>query len=572
MKKILFAILGTVFLFSACTKNEIPKIEQNPYRLIIPYTPGTVEMTVPGTLTAVGDYSSWMTMTQSGNTASFTVRRNTTGLIRRAEFTIAGESFIAAVNQEAHSLDAKLSLALAGQSLGAATVQMTLATSFGEDYATWGVIYGKESDMSKGKDVPQSKVSVGKNTATITGLEDGVDYYFWAYVVSTEGDKVYSNMMAVIPPVYVKAGDDLQAALEGAKEYADIRVQGGVVFTKTIKFSNSCKNKSISGGWDATFSTQSMDNLTVLDLAGTGFGVWCAGDDSFGPLDGSAEISYFEIKNTKGDHGSAIHACGGPVTVHHCYIHDNECEKGAIGTREEDYSTTLTVYNCVVSDNRANAHGAAFGFGDGANYDDQVMATLVNNLIINNTSYKYDGYCAVYICYNNTDLVFVNNTVVGNFNYKEYGGEYPGMNHRGNVRSLFANNIIVGNRTSDNVTPPVKEPFQYFFSFDNGAGTFAFNVYEGQLKSPGNATVSDNYMFDAGFDITSVVANPDALDYSPRGVAVNGGTLKTLEYKENRDSAKKSVDIAALLDKYNTDLSGDPRVVDGKVSCGCFQK
>jgi len=571
MKRIVIALMAIGLLFTSCQKNELPVLDQNPYRIIVDYTPGTCDMTVAGTLTPDENYD-WITVSQSGDKATFTFRRNTTGLVRTAVYSMGGSK--AKVFQKAHGLDASLETSLVNQGLGQATIQMTFATSYLDDYVGWGIVYSKTSEPGAGTSVQiQGKPVIGKNVGTVTGLDEGCDYYFWPYVLSTEGDKVLGPMLAVIPPVYVQAGEDLQAALDGAKEFSEVRVAGGATFSNTIKFSNSCKNKAISGGWNADFTSQSMENLTVLDLADAGFGFWCAGDDSFGPLDGYAEISYFEIKNCKGDHGTAVHACGGPVTVHHCYVHDNHGEKGAIGTREEDFTTTINIYNCTISDNKfENGHGAALHFGDGVDHDNQVMATVVNNLIINNEATKYDGYCAVYMCYNNTDLVFVNNTVVGNFNYREYGGEYPGMNHRGDVRSLHANNIIVGNRTSENVTPAVKVPYDYFFSFDGAAGTFTYNVYEGQLKDAGNASVSDNYMKAAGFDIKTVLADPDNLDYSPRGEAVNGGTLGVVSYKENRDASAKSVDIAKLLEKYNTDLSGEPRVVDGKVCCGCFQK
>jgi len=375
----------------------------------------------------------------------------------------------------------------------------------------------------------------------------------------------------IMPPiVYVNEGDDIQAKLDSAEPGAILKVIGGATFTEMVSFVGNA-GKSITGGWNADFTKQSMDNLTILDRSNAGFGFWVAGDDSFLPLKGAAEISYFEIKNCKGDHGSAIHACGGPVTVHHCYVHNNESVKGAIGTREEDYSTDLTVYNCIVSANRANGHGGALHFGDGANYEDQCKVTLVNNLIYGNVSYLYDGYCATFICYNNVTLIMVNNTVYGEFNYEEYGGEYPGMNMRGNVRSLYANNIIVGNRTSKNVTPPVKVPFQFFLSFDKGAGTFTHNVYEGQLKGAINANVSDNYMFDAGFDVKTVLTDPENGDFSPCGDAIDGGTLGKVTYKENRDKTPFELNITELLTRFDTDLAGNTRVSNGKVCCGCFQ-
>lgn len=574
MKKIIFAILGIGVLFSSCTKNEIPEIEQNPYRMIIPYTPGTVEMTVPGDLTPVGDYSSWLIMSQNGGKATFTVRRNTQNLIRRAEFKIAGNSNLAVINQRAHSLDAGLTLSLASQGLGSATVALNMASSFIDDYAAWGVIYGKTSEREKGTKVAQTGAPVlGKNLGTVTGLEEGVDYYFWAYVESTEGDILYSNMLAVMPPVYVKAGEDLQAALNDAKEFQEIRVQGGAVFTKTIAFSNECKNKSISGGWNADFTEQSMDNLTVLDLSKAGYGITCTGaSGAMEPLNGYAEISYFEIKNCKGDHGSAIRACGGPVTVHHCYVHDNESEKGAIGTNEGGAQTTLTVYNCIVANNVGTGHGPAFGFGEGKSDTEPVLATLVSNLIIDNVSTKKDGYASTFICYNQTNLVLVNNTIVGNKNWAEYGGPYSGMVLRGDVASCFVNNVMIGNYTSpctQDMTEPAYERQEQFLSMGGSAGTLAFNMIEGSIKENANITENDNIYVPTTFDVSTVLSS----SYMPMGQILGAGTLGEIKYNSKKADMKGpfTVNVKSLLETYNTDLAGNPRVVNGKVDLGCFQ-
>ena len=574
MKKVLFAIMGIGLLFASCTKNHIPEIEQNPYRMIIPYTPGTVEMTVPGDLTPVGDYSSWLIMSQNGGKATFTVRRNTQNLIRRAEFKIAGSSQLAIINQRAHTLDANLTLSLDSQGLGSATVALNVASEFIDDYAGWGVIYGKEADMAKGTKVAQTGAPVlGKNLGTVTGLENGVDYYFWAYAESTEGDLLYSNMLAVMPPVCVKAGEDFYAAFKAAKEYQEIRVEGGAVLTKTIEFTNDCKNKVVSGGWNSDFTEQSMDNLTVLDLSKAGYGVTCTGAaGAMEALDGSAEISYFEIKNCKGDHGSAIRACGGPVTVHHCYVHDNEAEKGAIGTNEGGYKTTLTVYNCIVSDNIGTGHGAAFGFGEGKSDTEPVTATLVNNLIVDNVSTKKDGYCSTFICYNQTILVLANNTIVGNKNWAEYGGPYPGQNLRGDVASCFVNNIMVGNMTSPcthESDVPVYERQNKFFSMGGGAGTLANNMIEGELNDAANATVQDQIDMPLGFDLSTVLTS----DYKPLGKALGAGTLAEITYNSKKADMKGpfKVNMKSLLETYNTDLAGNARVVNGKVDLGCYQ-
>ena len=575
MKKYILAILGTALVFSACNKNDLPMFEQNPYRTIIEYTPQTFTMEVPGTLTPVAQYD-WLTVSQSGNTATFTARRNTQDLIRRAEFTASGSKNKVIVNQKAHGLDATVTTSLVSQSKGAANIAISLSSEYPDDYASWGIVYGTTADRSAGKVAPQTGVPTdGKLEGEITGLEDGADYFVWTYIESTEGDKIYSDVLAIIPPVYFEAGQDLQTVLQNAKEYAEIRIPGGITIDGPIYFTNSCCNKTISGGWNADFSEQSMDNLTVIDGKGSRRGIQCSeSETSFGPLTaGYAGINYFEIKNCLGDHGSAIHICGGPVNISNCYVHGCQSEKGAIGTREEDYSSTLTCVNCIVSDNIAYAHGAAFGFGDGVGYGDEVHATLVSNLIVNNTSLQKDGYCSAFICYSWTELIFVNNTLYQNNNYEEYGGEYPGLNLRGNVKSLFANNLMVGNYTSSSYDdPPVYHPMEQFLGMGGGSGTLAYNIIEcSSIGDSGNASLINNTLVAPGTDVKTYMVDPAGANYMPVGAAIGGGTLGKINYKENMDTDYTTLNIASLLETYSKDMAGNPRVVDGKVDIGCYQ-
>ena len=324
---------AALLLLAGCEeKGEV--FYQNPYRIIVDYQPSTFTISgISGNVTPDGDYN-WITSNGNG---SFTVRRNTSGLIRRAEFTVAGSNDKAIVNQKAHSLDATVTSSLASQGLGSAAIDVTLNTKNLDDYAAWGLIFGTANDRASGKVVPMSGAPVaGINKGEITGLAEGTDYFVWSYVESTEGDRIYSNPLGLVPPVYVKAGEDLQAAIDAAKEFQEIRVAGGAVFNGTIVFDDKNKNKSISGGWNADFTEQSWDNLTVIDGGGVNRGIYCGESPITDmPLQGSVEISYFEIRNCLclSGHGSAIRVSGGPVTVHHCYIHHNEADRGTINTR-----------------------------------------------------------------------------------------------------------------------------------------------------------------------------------------------------------------------------------------------
>ena len=100
---------AALLLLAGCEeKGEV--FYQNPYRIIVDYQPSTFTINgISGNVTPDDSYD-WITSNGNG---SFTVRRNTTGKIRRAEFTVAGSSDKAIVNQRAHSLDAAVTTALA---------------------------------------------------------------------------------------------------------------------------------------------------------------------------------------------------------------------------------------------------------------------------------------------------------------------------------------------------------------------------------------------------------------------------------------------------------------------------
>lgn len=573
MKKIFFAILSCCLLLTACQKGTLKPMPQNPYRTIIEYTPTELEMDVVGALTPVEEYN-WIHLDQKGNKVTFTIRRNTSGKIRRAEFKMAGSSNLVVVNQKAHGLDANVEAELVSQAAGMAEIECAATSQFTDDYASWGIAYSKTTDVASAQHVSQhgNPVVEGRLTGALTGLEDGVDYYVWTYVESTEGDKAYSPMIALLPPVFVREGEDLQAAIDAAKPYSRIMVQGGCTFVSPkngFLLGDGNVNKTVTGGWNADFTKQSMNNLTVIDGNKKNYGFWCANSDG-SEMKGYANVSYFEIINCAGEHGTAVHVVGGPVTVTNCYVHNNDSVKGAIGTNEETYSSDLTVANCILVGNEGAGHGPALGFGDGKSDAEPVKATVVNCLIMDNVSTKKDGYCSTFICYNHTILVFVNNTVVGNKNWAEYGGPWSGMQLRGNVASLFANNIMVGNYISP-CTKEMEQPdyqrHETFLHMGGSAGTLANNIIEGTIKDGANIVSIDNISVGTDFDVASILDE----NAKPKGIVLGAGTLKTHQVSSKVNGFGAECNIKALLEKYKTDLAGNPRITNGKVDLGCFQ-
>ena len=599
MKKILIALAGIALLATGCAKED-RYIEQKPYRVIEDYTPHSFQIPgVSGSLTPVEDYD-WITY----NGGTFTVRRNTSGLIRRAEFNIAGSSDKAIVNQKAHSLDASLSPSLVGQGIGMAEIDMDLSTKFIDDYASWGVIYSKNNDRASGKQVPQTGAPVlGTNHGTITGLEEDTDYFIWVYVVSTEGDLMYSNPIGLVPPVYVKAGEDLQAAIDSAKEFSEIRVQGGAVFAGTILIDDKNKNKKISGGWNDSFTEQSWDNLSVIDGGGKGRCMYFANDaTSSEALGGYSEVSYFELRNgfTATGHGGGFKVIGGPVTIHHCWIHNCEADRGgAFSCIEDDNSSEFTVYDCVITANVANGHGGAFSVEDGKARTNPNKAVIVGNIIANNRSIKNDGYAGSIYIYQSVDVQFVNNTVINSLNYYENNGNWwPSFQMRGNTCAIIANNLILKNYTATlggDATLETK-PIQ----FDGNKVTFVQNFVEGtENNNDGNARITDEIYFPLGFDAKTLLKNPETRmvpfadlqnkeaafaynkltdfigeNYMAVGQSIGSGTLGTYNYSSS-DTEKAGVvftsEIQALLEKIGTDINGNPFIKNGKVDMGAIQ-
>ncbi|MBQ6178088.1 MAG: hypothetical protein IJK32_01010, partial [Bacteroidales bacterium] len=597
-----FAIMGAaaLLLLAGCEeKGEV--FYQNPYRIIVDYQPSTFTINgISGNVTPDDSYD-WITSNGNG---SFTVRRNTTGKIRRAEFTVAGSKDKAVVNQKAHSLDAKLSTSLLSKDADAqtATFNVKFTTEFPDDYESWGYIFGTENDPAKGKEYPQGNFSAGDHTVNLTGVDPEQNYFFWGYALSTEGDKLVTSVFGLAKPVQVRAGEDLQKAIDGAQEFSEIRVQGGAVFNGTILFDDKNKNKTLTGGWNEDFTEQSWDNLTVIDGGGVNRGIYCGESPITDmPLQGSVEISYFEIRNCLclSGHGSAIRVSGGPVTVHHCYIHHNEADRGTINTREDDQSSDITVYDCVIVNNVANGHAAGVCVEDGQSRANPTHAKFYGNIIANNRSIKNDGYAGSVYFYQSVDVQFVNNTVINNFNYYEDNGNWWGNFYlRGNTNAVLANNLILrpwGARRGE-------AAFLQDMPIEGGGArpTAYNNIIEGeQMRSEGSWIKANEVRLPSNFPITDVLKNPDVEmvaqadlqnkaatfkyntladflgdNYMSQGKAVGAGTVETLSYNSHDTAnlgASYSADIKAFLEKIGTDINGNPFLKNGKVDIGALQ-
>ena len=581
MKKIFFAILSLAFLFVGCNEKATEPY-QNPYRVIVDYLPQTVSIKgLSGNVTPDAQYD-WITYNGNG---SFTLRRNTTGLIRRAEYTIPGQSDKAIVNQRAHGLDGMVSSKLTNKDADARTAIMTVnfSTEFDDDYASWGYVFGQSQDMSANKDYPQGSFSKGDKTITLEGVDPEQSYYFWAYMVSTEGDKIYAPVFGIAKPVTIKAGEDVQAIYNTAPEFAEVRVEGGVLIDGPIFLRDNVK---LSGGWNSTFDKQDMNNRTIIDGGGKRraliSGITPNGDR---PGFKDACINGFEIRNGLGSNV----VFNGKLTVEWCYIHNGtNSDKGGGIMATESAGDELVLANSIIAWNKADAHaGGVSVSGEGT------KVTVVNTLFRGNASIAQYGYTAAIHGQAGVKAYVANCTFVDNVNWRDgssaTSSPWSGIMFRnGGTHIEFVNNLVAGNwyflpgvadnpdAHPDRYEMPIKPEFILeqqvqqidlnVVAGDDPAWVCQSNVICGAdannfIGRAGNGAQQNAAQAACTFvknsDFKTLFVNYDGGDFHPAGAALSTG--------ENTAAAK------SILGTYMTDLDGNPRVTGGKINAGCYQ-
>ena len=576
MKKILFAIAGVALLLVAgCSKTD-RYIEQNPYRVIVDYLPQTVQIPgISGTVTPVEDYS-WITSNGNG---SFTLRRNTTGGIRQAKFTISGTTEQAVVSQRAHGLDAKVTISMLKKDGDAQTADMEVkcATSFADDYESWGYIFGESQEMESNKDFPQGKFTADAKTVKLTGVNPEKNYYFWSYVVSTEGDKVYSSVFGIAKPVQVHAGDDLQAAINSAQEFAEVRVEAGAKWNAPIKLRN---NVTLSGGWNSTFDKQDFTNRSIID----GNHKTACVDARVGEGN-SSKIVGFEIINGATS-GIVI---SGTVTVENCRVAfcENSGQGGGICCTEQK-GDNLILANSIIEYNKADAHGGGVAI-NGAG----TSIRVINCLFHGNASIAQYGYTGALHGQAGVQGYVVNSTFVENVNWRDGSSADSTpwsciMYRNGGTHIEFVNNLVAGNwyflpgvasdaeGHPDRYDMPIKPMYLLELQYqqcdmnvmggDDPNWVFQSNVICGGSASnfigrAGNGAAQDKAQAACTFvhndQWKSLFVNADAGNFHPAGAALTTG----------ENSTKSS----ELLGSYTTDLDGKPRITGGKINVGCYQ-
>ena len=396
-------------------------------------------------------------------------------------------------------------------------------------------------------------------------------------MTSTEGDIVYgSNTTGIIPPVTVKAGADLQAAIDGAKEFAEVRVEAGAVFAAPIKLRT---NVTLSGGWVNDFNEQDFSKRSVID-----------GNNKITCVDGrvgagnSTTINGFELINGNG--GGLV--VGGSVTVEWCRVAFcfNGGQGGGIFCTEQP-GDNLILANSVIEYNKADAHGGGVAI-NGAG----TSIKVVNTLFHGNASIAQYGYTGAIHGQAGVQAYVVNSTFVENVNWRDGSSADASpwsavMFRNGGTHIEFVNNIVAGNwyflpgvaSNPDNVDRydmPIKPKYLLEMQvrvadFNEIGGSDANYIVRSNVM--GGVSAND-FIHRAGSDAARTAAqaactfvpnsefntlfvNAAAGDFHPAGKALTTG--------ENSDV------VGGLLGAYTTDLDGKPRVVGGKINAGCYQ-
>lgn len=571
MKRILIALSGIALLLVSCTKGEDYYIEQAPYRKVVDYPATSFTMDVPGPLTPAGDYN-WISVNSSGSTATFTVRLNTSGVIRRAEFS-TGDGKTAVVSQKAHGLKAEVNLGLTGRENGVASMNIDFKPDSENnlsDYSNYGIRVSSSQDRDSGTDHPTGvQPVIGDNPIELSGVSDDKAYYVWGYVESSEGDRVYSGLLGLLQPLQVASGADLQAAINSADDFQEVRCVEGGVYAGPIFLRD---NVPVTGGWNSSFTSQDYTKKSVIDAGGQANCLF-SGVTASGEIKGAknSSIDNFEIRN--GVSTIASGGCGagiftkGKLTVSNCYIHDCNAptgKGGGIYCHEGD--NDILVVNCVIErTTNSDGHGGAF-WAQG----DNINVKLIGNIWDYNECKTTHGY-SVLMFQGSTQLTLVNNTIVYNCNWRDTGNQDPDMNdpwatiriRNGGTYAFAANNIIAGNyyykyQDYDYVQYKADnghaDPGYRQWQWENGVN-YA-NIAEAAAKFQNGDGV---IWKDMGFDLKTIMKDPLNGDYSPVGDALNGNYGSEVQAK-----------VANIFKSYPNDINGNPRVVGGKISIGAI--
>ena len=549
MKKIFFALLSaSMVLFAAC-QQEGPQVSDDAE--VIEARDGAYEVTVQstGSWTLEGEYD-WMTPSATsgngGETIKFTARVNLTDLIRTAEYKLVqnGKETPLTFYQKGIAPDASTSISLLENKNTSARFALSYSTSLEADYKEYGIYYNTQPDFATAtRKSFGTDMAAGVKVFELEGLQNGQVYFVWPYVQTIDVVEVVGGMIGLLEPVLVRDVNTLQAAINNAPEYSEVRVVAGTYYTAEHGMLEMANNITVTGGWNADFSA--VTGYTVVD------GQTIAGCVNFAEGVTGAALKNFEVTNADTNAKGAIVLSGTNAQVVNCYVHHNtfggDCGGIYLATGDATVANSKMMYNTT------KGHGAGLFTASGT-------IKVVNCLIAENQSTQTGGYYGGLLLKGGHGVV-VNCTIVKNYCYDETGQTWPNNGNRGGAWVKGHNNIIAGNMARIYTTEDWSiQRDQWYFQDWNDNCAFTDNLIQGGKK--GGITDGEwgkNLVVSTAYDLESLFTDFANGDYTLKASA---------EVKDKGNGG--NANVAGLIGVYNTDLNGNPRV-KGTVDYGCYE-
>ena len=385
--------------------------------------------------------------------------------------------------------------------------------------------------------------------------------------------------------IKVRAGDSLQDAIDNAKSGDEIRVEAGARFNAPIYLWN---NVRLSGGWINDFTTQDLDNRSIIDGKGA---VTCvaSGWSSAGRMSKNedAVLSGFEVRNG-GASGIVIY---GKLTVEYCWIHNcsNSGQGGGICCTEQK-GDELMLANSILEYNKADAHGGAVAInGQGT------KITVVNCLFRGNASIAQYGYTGAIHGQAGVQAFLCNNTIVDNGNWRDGSSATATpwsvlMYRNSGTHVEMVNNIVAGNWyflpgvANDYDAHPDRYdmPIKSMYKMELQVRSIDLNEIGGSdldyvcRSNVLGGTDKDYFIGRTGTESARTAAQAACTfvhnnQYSTIFVNASGGDFRPQASGPAGIAGENSELVKSLLGPYTTDLAGKPRATNGKIYAGCYQ-
>ncbi|MBR4751151.1 MAG: fibronectin type III domain-containing protein [Thermoguttaceae bacterium] len=307
----------------------------------------------------------------------------------------------------------------------------------------------------------------------------------------------------------------------------------------------SC-NSAINGGGVyiggvVTITNSTISGNTAVQSYGDN-GHYCGngeGGGCFVTSIGTLTIDNCLITNNKADTGGGVFGRY-VVNIKNCNISGNTASYGGgvygIGDIHGGKRAEITITNCSISDNTANNGGGIYGF----NFK---KLTITNSVISDNTASSYGGICV-----------------------DSYGLSQAGASKLPNV--LITNSTIAGNAATYNISSScggievrygaLIKLYNTIIAYNSGSDL------KGVTFSGGNVLTTD----------VSRMEGEDIFEYNPNlplFVDARNRDYRLSKHSQAINCGNNSYAVAAGLDETSTDIIGEPRFIGDSIDIGAYE-